>query len=32
VKVSSGLATTEPPGGEELRIIREELDPGRLYL
>jgi glutaconate CoA-transferase subunit B len=29
--VAPELAHTEPPTGEELRIIRQELDPGGLY-
>jgi glutaconate CoA-transferase subunit B len=32
VKVASELKTTEEPHHEELRIIREELDPGHLYI
>ncbi len=32
VKVSRRLETTVPPTGEELRIIREDLDPGRIHL
>jgi glutaconate CoA-transferase subunit B len=32
VKVSRRLKTTAPPTGEELRIIREDLDPGRIQL
>jgi glutaconate CoA-transferase subunit B len=32
VKVSRRLKTTIPPTGEELRIIREDLDPGRIHL
>jgi glutaconate CoA-transferase subunit B len=30
-KVSDDLGLTEPPSDEELRLIREELDPGRVY-
>jgi glutaconate CoA-transferase subunit B len=32
VKISSDLKTTEEPHPEELRIIREELDPNHLYI
>ncbi|MCI0415706.1 CoA-transferase subunit beta [bacterium] len=32
VKVSSHLKMTEEPHHEELRIIRDELDPGHLYI
>lgn len=32
VKISRKLATTAPPTKEELRIIRENLDPGRIHL
>lgn len=32
VNISSDLITTEPPSKEELRIIREELDPNRIHL
>lgn len=32
VKVSDHLKTTEPPAAEEIRIIREELDPNHLYI
>jgi glutaconate CoA-transferase subunit B len=32
LRVAPDLRPTEPPGPEELRIIRETLDPGRLYL
>jgi glutaconate CoA-transferase subunit B len=31
LKVSPDLATTEPPTAEELRLIREDLDPGGAY-
>lgn len=32
IKVSTGLKTTNPPTAEELRILREELDPAHLYI
>lgn len=32
VKVAADLKTTDPPHPEELRIIREELDPNHLYI
>jgi glutaconate CoA-transferase subunit B len=32
VKVSRKLAETAPPTEEELRVIREDLDPDRIYL
>jgi glutaconate CoA-transferase subunit B len=32
VKVASDLKTTEPPKDVELRILREELDPDRIYM
>jgi glutaconate CoA-transferase subunit B len=32
VRVAGRVETTEPPTAEELRIIREELDPGHLYI
>jgi len=32
LKIAAELKITEPPTDEELRIIREELDPGRMYL
>ncbi|MEW5901961.1 MAG: CoA-transferase [Acidobacteriota bacterium] len=32
LKVSPRLKTTEPPSPEELRLIREELDPQRIHL
>ena len=32
LKVASDLKTTEPPTGEELRLLREELDPTGIYL
>ena len=31
VKVKADLETTRPPTGEELRIIREKLDPDGIY-
>jgi glutaconate CoA-transferase, subunit B len=31
-RVAPELAVTEPPSAEELRLIREELDPGHLYV
>jgi glutaconate CoA-transferase, subunit B len=31
LKVAPDVATTPPPSGEELRLIREELDPGGAY-
>jgi glutaconate CoA-transferase subunit B len=31
-RISSDLAVTEPPTEEELRLLRDELDPKRLYL
>jgi glutaconate CoA-transferase subunit B len=31
VGVAAGLETTQPPTAEELRLIREELDPGGMY-
>ena len=31
-RVAAQVATTDPPHAEELRIIREELDPGHLYI
>jgi glutaconate CoA-transferase subunit B len=31
-RVASELATTPPPTGEELRLLRHDLDPKRLYL
>ena len=30
-KVSDGLGETPPPSGEELRLLREELDPGGVH-
>jgi len=32
LKVASDLKTTEPPTDEELRLLREELDPTGMYL
>ena len=32
LKVASDLKTTEPPTDEELRLLREELDPTGIYL
>lgn len=32
LKVAADLRRTEPPTAEELRILREELDPGKIYL
>lgn len=32
ISVAAELRTTEPPSTEELRIIREELDPSHLYI
>jgi glutaconate CoA-transferase subunit B len=32
LKQSSKCVVTEPPNQEELRILREELDPGRIYI
>lgn len=31
LRVAAELATTEPPSGEELKLLREELDVGGLY-
>jgi glutaconate CoA-transferase subunit B len=31
VKVADALAATPPPTAEELRLVREELDPGGVY-
>jgi glutaconate CoA-transferase subunit B len=31
-RVRSDVATTTPPTAEELRVVREELDPHHLYL
>ena len=32
LKVADNLKTTEPPTDEELRLLREELDPTGIYL
>lgn len=32
LRVAGSLRQTEPPSAEELRILREELDPDRIYL
>jgi len=32
LRVAPALETTEPPTGEELRLLREELDPEGIYL
>lgn len=32
VRVANQINTTDPPHAEELRIIREELDPNHLYI
>jgi len=32
LKVAGDLGTTEPPTGEELRLLREEMDPKGIYL
>jgi glutaconate CoA-transferase subunit B len=32
LKVAAAVAITEPPTAEELRILRDELDPQRIYL
>jgi glutaconate CoA-transferase subunit B len=32
VKISDRLETTMTPSEEEMRIIREDLDPDRIYL
>ena len=32
LKVAAELRQTEPPSAEELRILREELDPHKIYL
>jgi glutaconate CoA-transferase subunit B len=31
-RVADEVGETDPPTPEELRLLREELDPGRLYL
>ncbi len=30
-RVAPDLAETPPPSADELRLLREELDPGRIY-
>jgi len=32
IKKAPNCSVTEPPNAEELRILREELDPGRIYI
>jgi glutaconate CoA-transferase, subunit B len=32
LRVAAQLRQTEPPSAEELRILRSELDPDRIYL
>jgi len=32
LRVASGIRATDPPTAEELRILRQELDPERIYL
>jgi glutaconate CoA-transferase subunit B len=32
LRIAPALRTTEPPRADELRILREELDPQRIYL
>ncbi len=32
LKLAAGCAITEPPTAEELRILREDLDPQRIYI
>jgi len=32
LKIAPGLRRTDPPRDEELRILREELDPHGIYL
>ena len=32
IRISSHLTTTEVPNEEELRIIREDLDPSHLFI
>jgi glutaconate CoA-transferase subunit B len=32
LKIAKNLSVTEPPASEELRILREELDPQGIYL
>ncbi len=31
VKVADALGSTPPPTAEELRLVRQELDPGGVY-
>ena len=31
IKIATDLADTAPPTADELRLIREELDPGGVY-
>ena len=31
IRIAADLASTTPPTAEELRLIREELDPGGVY-
>jgi len=31
LRLADDLTTTEPPTAEELRIVREELDPAGIY-
>jgi glutaconate CoA-transferase subunit B len=32
LKVADAVSDAEPPTAEELRLLREVLDPGRIYL
>jgi glutaconate CoA-transferase subunit B len=32
LKAAATISDAEPPTAEELRVLREVLDPGRLYL
>ena len=32
LKVADAVSDAEPPTAEELRVLREVLDPGRIYL
>ncbi len=32
LKVADAVGDAEPPTAEELRLLREVLDPGRIYL
>ncbi len=32
LKMARDCAVTEPPNAEELRILREDLDPQRIYI